>query len=140
MQWQSYKSIYIMNLLKILKIVVIYLSVFDVCVIADSNLIANTDKIEFDMSKLNQQGLYGPANGLRSLSYEFCIPADEHFVSVIQDIDPEIKIYRQSPGRIGCTQAEYLCMGDTHNKPYQSIFYELADLSFINRIIQSVFE
>jgi len=129
-----------MNFLKRLIIAVSCLSVFDACVIADSNLTTNTDKIEFDITQLNQQGLYGPADGLRSLSYEFCIPADEYFVSTILNIDPEIKIYRQSPGRIACTQDEYLCMGDTYNKPYQENFNELANLSFIKRIIQSVFE
>ena len=108
--------------------------------IVEPDFIVNTDKIEFDITKLNQQGLYGPADGLRSLSYEFCIPAEEHFVSTILIIDPEIKIYPQSPGRIACTQAEYLCMGDTYNKHYQEIFNDLADLSFIKRIIQSVFE
>jgi len=53
------------------------------------------------------------------LSYEFCIPAEEHFVFTILIINPEIKIYTESPGRIGCTQVEYLCMGDTYKKPYQ---------------------
>ena len=116
------------------------LSVFETCGIADSNFMAKKEKIEFDITQLNQQGLYGPADGLRSLNYEFCIPAEEHFVSTVLNIDPDIKIYRQSPGRIGCTQAEYLCIGDTYNKPYQKNFNDLADLSFIKRIIQSVFE
>lgn len=100
----------------------------------------NTEKIEFDITRLNQQGLYGPSDGLRSLSYEFCIPADEYFVAVVHNIDPEIKIYRHSPGRVACTPAEYLCMGGTYNKPYQKVFNELAELAFIKRIIQSVFE
>jgi len=127
--------------MKILEIVVVSCFLgLQSCSIVDANHIANTKKIEFDVTKLNQQGLYGPADGLRSLSYEFCIPAEERFVSTILNIDPEIKIYRQSPGRIGCTQAEYLCMGDTYNKPYQKNFNDLANLSFIKRIIQSVFE
>ena len=132
---------YFMNFLKIIVLVVVScLSALHACTNVDSNLIANKEKIEFDISNLNQQGLYGPADGLRSLSYEFCIPAEEHFVSVIHNIDPDIKIHRQSPGRIACTTAEYLCMGDTYNKPYQKNFNELASLSFIKRIIQSVFE
>ncbi len=129
-----------MKIIKIVMVVVSCSSSLQASSIVEPDLIANTDKIEFDITKLNQQGLYGPADGLRSLSYEFCIPAEEHFVSTILIIDPEIKIYPQSPGRIACTQAEYLCMGDTYNKPYQKIFNDLSDLSFIKRIIQSVFE
>ena len=129
-----------MKIIKIVMVVVSCSSSLQASSIVKPEFIANTDKIEFDITKLNQQGLYGPADGLRSLSYEFCIPAEEHFVSTILIIDPEIKIYPQSPGRIGCTQAEYLCMGDTYNKPYQKNFNDLAKLSFIKRIIQSVFE
>ena len=129
-----------MKIIKIVMVVVSCSSSIQASSIVEPEFIANTDKIEFDITKLNQQGLYGPADGLRSLSYEFCIPAEEHFVSTILIIDPEIKIYPQSPGRIACTQVEYLCMGDTYNKPYQTIFNDLADLSFIKRIIQSVFE
>ena len=129
-----------MKILEIIIIVVSGLSILYGCSNIDSNSIVNNEKIEFDITKLNQQGLYGPSDGLRSLSYEFCIPADEHFVSVIHNIDPEIKIYRHSPGRIDCTSTEYLCMGDTYNKPYQKNFNDLAGLFFIKRIIQSFFE
>jgi hypothetical protein len=129
-----------MKIIEIIIIVVSSLSIMYGCSNIDSNSIANNEKIEFDITKLNQQGLYGPADGLRSLSYEFCIPADEHFVSVIHNIDPEIKIYRHSPGRIACNQSEFLCVGDTYNKPYQKNFNDLANLFFIKRIIQSIFE
>ncbi len=129
-----------MKIIEIIIIVVSSLSIMYGCSNIDSNSIANNEKIEFDITKLNQQGLYGPADGLRSLSYEFCIPADEHFVSVIHNIDPEIKIYHHSPGRIACNQSEFLCVGDTYNKPYQKNFNDLANLFFIKRIIQSIFE
>ena len=35
-------------------------------------------KITFDMSRLDKDGLYGPPNGKRALSYEFCIPKTEN--------------------------------------------------------------
>ena len=129
-----------MDFLKKILVVVSCLSVSDACSVVDSNVTASTEKIEFDITKLNQHGLYGPPDGLRSLSYEFCIPAEEGFVLNIRNIDPDIKIYRHSPGRIGCTDAGYLCVGDTHNKPYKKTFHYLVDLSYIKRIIQSVFE
>ena len=97
-------------------------------------------KIEFDVSILDPDGLYGPAGGLRSLGYEFCIPADEKNVAEIHTIDSTIKVYKQSPGRIGCNKDEYLCMGETHNKAYQIILTELAQLPYVQRITQSFYE
>ncbi|MCK5191008.1 MAG: hypothetical protein KAR12_13230, partial [Methylococcales bacterium] len=67
-----------MKIIKIVMVVVSCSSSIQASSIVEPEFIANTDKIEFDITKLNQQGLYGPADGLRSLSYEFCIPAEEH--------------------------------------------------------------
>jgi hypothetical protein len=97
-------------------------------------------KIEFDLSILDPNGLYGPPDGLKSLGYEFCIPANATKIAEIHSIDPDIKIYKQSQGRIGCNNNEYLCMGETHNKAYQTILTELAQLPYIKRISQSFYE
>lgn len=127
-----------MDFLKKTLVVISCLSVLDACSTVNSNVMANTGKIEFDMTKLNQHGLYGPPDGLRSLSYEFCIPAEEVFILNIRNIDPDIKIYRHSPGRIGCTDAEYLCVGDTHNKPYRKFFITFL-ISLISSVLYRVF-
>jgi len=63
---------------------------------------ANLEGLHFDLSQLNDQGLVGPPEGLRALSYEFCIPAVEAHVMEVEAIDSTIAIQRSSPGRIGC--------------------------------------
>jgi hypothetical protein len=50
-------------------------------------------KIRFDLSGLNPDGLYGPPDGLRSLSYELCIPARQDLVDEVRAIDPTIQVY-----------------------------------------------
>ena len=55
---------------------------------------AATAKIAFDLDRLNSRGLYGPADGLRSLSYEFCIPARQRYIDEVHGIDPDLRIYR----------------------------------------------
>jgi hypothetical protein len=64
---------------------------------------AVSEKIHLDMSGLNEDGLYGPPNGLQALSYEFCIPANQGLVDDVRAIDPTIQVYPSSRGRIGCT-------------------------------------
>jgi heat shock protein HslJ len=48
-------------------------------------------KVEFDLSRLDAQGLYGPHDGLRSLDYEFCIPATQAHLDEVRAIDPDIR-------------------------------------------------
>ena len=38
------------------------------------------EKIELDLDALDTRGLQGPPDGLRSMAYEFCIPADDEHV------------------------------------------------------------
>lgn len=105
-----------------------------------SDAIAPWDKIRFDLSQLNEEGLYGPPDGLRSISYEFCIPADEKLVDEVSSIDTSLRIHPDSPGRIGCSPEEYLCVGNTHQKNYREVLFELARLEYVEKIEQSFFE
>ncbi len=97
-------------------------------------------KIAFDLERLDARGLYGPANGLRSLTYEFCIPAQQRYIDAVHGVDPDLRIYRQSPGRVGCHNDEYLCMGETHGKTWRQILTSLAALPYVERIIPSHYE
>ena len=97
-------------------------------------------KIHFDLTMLNDEGLYGAPDGLQALSYEFCIPAEEQLVAEIQSIDSTIIIYKNAPGRIGCSEGEYLCIGNTHQKNYSEVLRKLVGLEYIRKIEQSFFE
>lgn len=96
--------------------------------------------IRFDMSRLNSEGLIGPADGLRSLGYEFCIPASEQSVGMVESIDPTAEVQRQSLGRIGCGSDEFLVLGNTHQADFEGVLVRLSKLPFVDRIEEAQFE
>lgn len=98
------------------------------------------DKINFDLSVISEEGLIGPPDGLRSLSYEFCLPKNEQYLAEVQAIAPRIQVYPNSRGRIGCNSGQYLCIGDTHEPGWREILLQLADLEYIEKINQSFAE
>ncbi|MGH7675044.1 MAG: hypothetical protein ACREMV_07210 [Gemmatimonadales bacterium] len=97
-------------------------------------------EIGFDLSTLNAQGLYGPPNGLRALSYEFCIPATPAHVDEVRRIDTTVVFHLSSPGRIGCSGEQYLCVGHTHQPGFRAVLERLARLEYVSRIDQSFAE
>jgi hypothetical protein len=97
---------------------------------------AAMQKIRFDLSILNDDGLYGPPDGLRSLHYEFCIPATDMHVAEVSAIDPSVEIMRGSRGRIGCADDQFLCVGSTHQPGFREVLTGLAGLPYIERIEQ----
>jgi hypothetical protein len=101
---------------------------------------AAREVIRFDSSRLDEQGLVGPADGLRALSYEFCIPAVEAHVSEVESIDATIAIQRSSPGRIGCGEAEYLAIGNTHQADFRKVLARLSRLPYVDSIEEAHFE
>jgi hypothetical protein len=98
---------------------------------------SQSGKIRFDLSALNEYGLYGPTDGLRALDYEFCIPGREEIIEAVRAIDPTIQIHRTSRGRIGCSASEYLAVGSTHQPGYRQALDRLALLDYVARIEQS---
>jgi hypothetical protein len=93
----------------------------------------STQKITFDLSRISDAGLVGPPNGLRSLSYEFCIPAHDQTLAEVRAIDPTLQFSR-SPGRIHCQRDQYLVIGETHRPNWRSILTQLAQLDYVQRI------
>jgi hypothetical protein len=98
------------------------------------------NKITFNVSRLNDQGLYGPPDGLRALNYEFCIPADPTLAAQVKAIDPTIVIHAGSKGRSKCSREEYLCIGSTHQRGFRTVLFNLAGLPFVKQINQCFFE
>jgi hypothetical protein len=97
-------------------------------------------KIAFDLNALGAEGLAGPPDGLRSVDYEFCIPAEESKLAEIREIDPSIRVMRGSRGRIGCGPEQWLCLGNTHQPGWRQILLDLAVLPYVERIEQTFWE
>lgn len=97
-------------------------------------------KIHFDPDLLNTLGLMGPADGLRALHYEYCIPDDPEKIRQVKVIDPTLQIQPGSPGRTGCRANQLLCLGHTYQTDYRTVLEQLAALTFITEIRQAFFE
>ena len=97
-------------------------------------------KINFDTSAINSDGLQGPPGGQVSVSYEFCIPGTPQAIAEVQSIDPTAQCTMGSRGRIGCTPAQALCIGNTHQANWAKVLNDLAALPYIERIDRSYFE
>ncbi|MDX2241015.1 MAG: hypothetical protein NW224_10065 [Leptolyngbyaceae cyanobacterium bins.302] len=93
------------------------------------------NKITFDLSQISSEGLVGSGDGLRSLSYEFCIPANLQSLAEVKAIDSTFQ-HSRSPGRIRCTQEQYLVIGETHKSNWRTILTQLTQLNYIQRIDQ----
>lgn len=91
-------------------------------------------KITFDLSRISADGLMRDDNAIRSLSYEFCIPATTTALAEVQAIDPTIHHFPNSAGRIGCTGDEYLCIGNTHQPEWRSVLLAIARLNYVEQI------
>jgi len=97
-------------------------------------------KITFDVERLNDHGLAGPPDGLRALSYEFCIPDRPECRDEVRAIDPTVEFMPGSRGRIGCTTGQCLCIGSTHQKDFRRVLRRLTELDYVKRIDECFFE
>jgi hypothetical protein len=91
------------------------------------------EKITFDLSAISPEGLIGNQQSLRSVGYEFCIPAQADTLKAVKAIDPTVQFSR-SRGRIGCQRNQYLCIGETHQPDWKTVLLKLAELDYVKRI------
>ena len=96
--------------------------------------------VRFDISRLNEEGLQGPPDGLTALHYEYCIPDRPDIVREVSAIDPTLEIHRGSPGRIGCDGDELLCLGHTRQTRFREVLQELDGHPEIHEIREAFFE
>ncbi|MEJ2548730.1 MAG: hypothetical protein P8125_13120 [Gemmatimonadota bacterium] len=96
--------------------------------------------ISFELDRIGDDGLIGPPDGLRSVMYEFCIPADSASVAEVRAIDPSLELYPASPGRVTCSDEQILCIGSTHQDDWRTILERLAALDFVTRIDEAFWE
>lgn len=98
---------------------------------------AMKQKIGFDTSTLDASGL---RNGEVALDYEYCIPATPAAEADVRKIDPDVRLMKQSRGRIGCSPTQWLCISTTHHPDWQKRLEGIAALSFVERIIETHYE
>ncbi|ESQ17102.1 MAG: hypothetical protein N838_21615 [Thiohalocapsa sp. PB-PSB1] len=96
--------------------------------------------IGFDLAALDEHGLIGPQDGKRAVDYEYCIPNHQQALDEVLAIDPSARVMAGSPGRIGCSEAQWLVLGNTHQPGFRDVLHQLARLAFVRRIEQAVFE
>ncbi|WP_299733425.1 hypothetical protein [uncultured Endozoicomonas sp.] len=101
---------------------------------------SSQQKIEFQLDQLDTDGLYGPEDGKRSVSYEFCIPGVVEYAQQVMSIDQTAIIYKDSPGRIQCKKYEYLVIGETSQPDFKTTLHNLATLDYVTRIVEAHFE
>jgi len=91
-------------------------------------------KVHLDLAAINADGLTGPADGLRAVSYEFCIPATEAAVAEVTAIDRTVAVQRGARGRIGCRADQFLCLGHTHQPDFRNVLLGIARLEYVAAI------
>ena len=97
-------------------------------------------KIKFRIDDIRSDGLRGPPDGLTSVMYEFCVPANEQVYQEVRRIDPSVQIHSGSSGRIGCSKAQALCIGNTHQPRWCEVLKGLSSLRYISEIRECFFE
>jgi hypothetical protein len=88
-------------------------------------------KIKFRLDDIHSDGLRGRPDNLVSVDYEFCVPADDRVYQDVQRIDPSVRIQRGARGRIGCSEDEALCIGNTHSPRWREALEGLSALAYI---------
>ena len=97
-------------------------------------------KIKFPLDDIRSDGLRGPPDGLVSVAYEFCVPADAQVYAQIRRIDPSVAIHPGSRGRVGCSPGMALCIGSTHQAGWHDVLNALAARADVAEIRECFFE
>jgi hypothetical protein len=97
-------------------------------------------KIELELDDLDAEGLRGPPDGKVAVSYEFAIPDTPAHRAEVRAIDPTVEFMPGSRGRIGATKGQCLCIGSTHQADPVAVLRKLAELAYVDRIIECHFE
>jgi len=91
-------------------------------------------KVRFPLDSIRADGLSGPADGLVSTDYEFCVPATPEKLAEVRRIDPSVRISLVARGRIGRKDGQALCLGNTHQPGWRDVLERLAALEYVAEI------
>jgi len=97
-------------------------------------------KIEFSLADIREDGLTGPPDGLRAVSYEFCVPDEAAKLAEVQAIDPTVQVMLGAKGRVGCGDGTVLCIGSTHQPNWRAVLERVGSLSYVPRVARADFE
>lgn len=100
----------------------------------------HTEKIQFSLDTISPEGLRGPPDGLRSVAYEFFVPADDIVYEELRRIDPSIQLHKRSRGRIGYSEQKTLCIGETYQEGWKEKLLALSALPYTQEIRECYFE
>ncbi|HAD11304.1 MAG TPA: hypothetical protein DCF33_02580 [Saprospirales bacterium] len=96
-------------------------------------------KIRLDFKQLDAEGLTGSSKGKVAQNYEFCIPAKASYWKQVKKLDATAQ-KNSGKGRVGCTPEQWLIIGSTHQKNYQRVLFQLANLPYIKTIEPTFWE
>ncbi|MBK8602282.1 MAG: hypothetical protein IPN87_03990 [Saprospiraceae bacterium] len=127
--------------MKIVVSILVFLMLFSACSKKRAFNVDNImeSKIKFDLSQLDKDGLSGPDDGKRSISYEFCIPDNKINRDKVKKIDKSIQ-FTKAMGRSMCGKNQILCMGNTHQPNSVKVLERLSKLTYIEKITETYFE
>jgi hypothetical protein len=94
------------------------------------------EKIKFDLEKIGTDGLN---RAKTPVEYEFCLPANREVFDNLKKIDPTLKKMK-GKGRVGCTNDEWLVMGNTRQKNWKTSLINLAKTPEIREIREVFWE
>lgn len=98
-------------------------------------------KVKFDLGEFTEDGLRQRIHGEgSSINYEFCIPADEEAVKEVTSIDATAKIHKGSKGRSGCSDSEWLVIGESRQSNFKDVIKSLAKLKYVREISETFWE
>ena len=127
--------------MKIVVSILVFLMLFSACSKKRAFNVDNImeSKIKFDLTQLDKDGLSGPDDGKRSISYEFCIPDNKINRDKVKKIDISIQ-FTKAMGRSMCGKNQILCLGNTHQPNSVKVLERLSKLTYIEKITETYFE
>ena len=127
--------------MKIVVSILVFLMLFSACSKKRAFNVDNImeSKIKFDLTQLDKDGLSGPDDGKRSISYEFCIPDNKINRDKVKKIDKSIQ-FTKAMGRSMCGKNQILCMVNTHQPNSVKVLERLSKLTYIEKITETYFE
>lgn len=97
-------------------------------------------KVGFPLDDIRADGLRGPPDGLTSVAFEFCVPADAGVYRQLLQIDPRLSVQPAASGRIGCQANQALVIGETGQAGWRGTLMALSRLDFVEEIRECHFE